>query len=388
MSVEGVKLIFIIFSFPCLLYLSHQANGKMKTQFYSFILFCIWGLWSCSGNEEKVYPKVTDISESVYASVTIEPAEMYNVFSKVPGIIDTFWVDEGDTVVAGQVIAQIVAQHPELTAAQARLNVELAQQKYQGKANMLATIESEIQTAEEQFILDSLNFLRQKNLWEQKIGSQVEFDQRKLQYERSTNGLAAIRQKYNQTKTELDNAYRSARNALEQANINLSDYSVISKINGKVYAINKEPGELVMQQEPLAQIGRADHFLIDMAIDEVDVASIEIRQQAVITLDAYPNESYLARVTKIYPLKNNRTQTFKIEAEFESPPLKLYAGMAGEANILISEKKNTLTVPVEYVVDEHVKTANGKVKVTTGIRTMERVEIVSGIDSTEAIEKP
>jgi multidrug efflux pump subunit AcrA (membrane-fusion protein) len=360
----------------------------MKTQIYLFILFSIWGFWSCSGSEENVYPEVTDISESVYASVTIEPAEMYNVYSKVPGILDTLWVEEGDTVKAGQVIAQIVAQHPELTAAQARLNVELAQQKYQGKANLLATIESEIQTAQKQFLLDSLNFVRQKSLWEQNIGSQVEFDQRKLQYERSANGLAAIRQKYSQTKTELDNAYRSAQNALAQANINLADYSITSKIDGKVYAINKEPGELVMQQEPLAQIGHADIFLIDMAIDEVDVASIETGQQAVITLDAYPDKSYLATVTKIYPLKNNRTQTFKIEAEFTAPPPTLYAGMAGEANILISEKKNALTVPVEYVTDQYVHTANGKIKVKTGIRTMERVEILSGIDSTQALKKP
>ena len=357
----------------------------MKTHWLLGALLLLAG---CGGEDETIRPEVRSITESVYASVTIEPKDLYSVYAAAPGILDTLFVQEGQRVSAGQKLAQIVAQNPKLSAANAQLNVELAQEKYRGKASLLESIAEEIKTAEQQFQLDSLNYVRQKRLWDQNIGSEVEFEQRQLQYERSQNNLASLRQKYAQTKVELENAYRQSQNSLAQAQTSLSDFTVNSRIAGKVYALHKEPGELILQQEVLAEIGRPDSFVVEMSIDEVDVARIQTGQQAVITLDAYPKQTFNAVITKIYPQKNVRTQTFKVEGAFSNPPDVLYAGLSGEANILISEKQDALTIPIEYLADDHVVTEDGKVEVQTGIQTMERVEIISGIDSTAALKKP
>lgn len=345
-------------------------------------------LTACGNEKEHIKPDVQTITESVYASLTVEPKDLYNVYPAAPGIIDSLLVEEGNLVAAGEKLAQIVAQNPELNAASARLNVELAQEKYQGQASLLASIREEIDLAKSQLKLDSLNYVRQKNLWEEGIGSEVEFEQRKLQYDRTQNNLTTLQQKYSQTQTELENSYRHAKNALAQAQSSLSDFSVNSKIKGKVYKVNKEAGEMIMQQEVMAQIGHAEIFIIDMAIDEVDVARIKPGQSISVTLDAYPEEVFNAEITKIYPQKNVRTQTFSVEGEFVNPPEILYAGMSGEANILISKKDRALTIPIEYLSNGSVVTEDGEVAVETGIRTMERVEIISGIDSTTTLFKP
>lgn len=343
---------------------------------------------TCGNDDESIRPQVRDITESVYASLTVEPKDLYNVYSAAPGILDTLLIEEGDLVSKGQKLAQIVAQNPELNKARAQLNVELAQEKYHGNANLLETIEEDIETAERQLQIDSLNYVRQKNLWDQNIGSRNEFETRELQYERSKNNLAALRQKYAQTRTELENSYRQSQNALAQAQTQLSDYSINAKIDGRVYSVEKEAGEMILQQETLARIGAAEEFIIEMAIDEVDVARVKTGQQAVITLDAYPEQTFDAEITKIHPQKNVRTQTFKVEGVFVDPPEVLYSGMSGEANIIIDQKENTLTIPMEYYADGVVVTDDGEVSVETGIRTMQHIEILSGIDSTTVLYKP
>ena len=71
------------------------------------------------------------------------------------------------------------------------------------------------------------------------------------------------------------------QNEFKRANINYdinqklsSDYSIKSSINGKVYDILKERGELVTPQTPLAVIGKADTFLLELAVDENDIIKI------------------------------------------------------------------------------------------------------------------
>jgi multidrug efflux pump subunit AcrA (membrane-fusion protein) len=125
-----------------------------------------------------------------------------------------------------------------------------------------------------------------------------------------------------------------------------------------------------------------------MLIDEVDITKIELNQVILITLDAYEKEVFEAKISKIYPTKNERTQTFKIEGVFTNRPKKLYPGLTGEANIVINTKNNVITVPNEYINENsELKTDKGLIKVVTGIKNLERIEIVSGIDSSTLIYK-
>jgi RND family efflux transporter MFP subunit len=187
----------------------------------------------------------------------------------------------------------------------------------------------------------------------------------------------------------LENRYRQAQNALKQAQTSLGDFNITSRVDGKVYSVLKEAGELINAQQALAQVGHADRFIIDMSIDEVDIARLRIGQKVWVSLDAYEGQVYEALISRILPLKDERTQTFSVEALFTDSPDVLYAGLSGEANIVISKKENVLSIPLDLLIeDSKVLTNDGEVEVQTGLRNLEYVEILSGIDSTTILYRP
>jgi HlyD family secretion protein len=358
-------------------------------QQHIFILTGVLFLFSCSKESVQTKPSLSVMTESVYASVTIQPEDIYQIYSATPGILNHVFIKEGDIVKEGQTLAQITTTTPKINIESAELSVSLSRKNYQEQSGILASINDEIKAIKEQLSLDSLNYFRQQNLWEQQIGSKFELENKKLKYELAKNNLEILKKKYLQTQLELENNYKQSQTALKKAQSNLSDYFIHSKIDGTVYSLFKNEGELINQQEPFAQVGKSDSFIIEMQIDEIDITRIDISQRVLITLDAYPGQVFEAAITKIYPLKDVRTQTFNIEAKFKAAPPKLYAGLSGEANIVLSEKKNTMTIPLEYLLENNrVKTAEGEVEVKIGMKTLKHVEIVSGIDTTTVIFKP
>ena len=68
------------------------------------------------------------------------------------------------------------------------------------------------------------------------------------------------------------------------------------------------------------------------------------------------------------------------QALFDKAPKTLYPGLSGEANIIIANRKDVLTIPKEYLnEDNKVKTDEGLVLIETGLQNMDFVEVISGI---------
>ena len=346
-------------------------------------------MFSCSNNEDKIRPTERPLTESVYTSETVQPDSLYQAYAIVAGILDNNLVEEGDVVLKDETLIQIINSAPKLNSQNAKFSLNLAKENYTGNAAILNSILEEIEAAKLKYKNDSINYFRQKNLWDQKIGSKVEFDTRKLNYELASNSLKLLQSKYNRTKNELHTAVKQAQNNYQSALINTKDFMVKSKINGKVYALYKEAGEIVTTMEPLASIGSATNFVINMLVDEVDIVRISKNQDVIIQLDAYNNKVFKGKVSKIYPKKDERNQTFKVEAVFENPPNILYPGLSGEANIIIAKKDTVLTIPKEYLIDgDKVKTDDGLMPITTGLQNMEYIEVLSGITKDTQIYKP
>jgi HlyD family secretion protein len=344
---------------------------------------------SCGNGVESVKPKISTLVESVYASALVQPDSLYAVYSSVAGILDKQFVNEGDTVLNGNSLFQIFNKTPALNRENAKINLQQAREEYNGNAAILDGLQKEILTAELKLQNDSINFQRQDRLWKQEIGSKAEYDIKKLNYELSLNTLNVLQNKYARTKNELKNRVMQASNAYEAAIVSTKDFTITSKINGRVYAIYKNIGELITTLEPLASIGSADTFLVELLVDEIDIVKLNTKQKVIIKLDAYPEEIFEGKVYKIYPKKDERSQTFKVEAIFDRAPIKLYPGLAGEANIIVSVKENTLTIPLEYLMkNSTVNTDDGPVHVTIGAKNLKEVEILAGIDENTEILKP
>lgn len=346
-------------------------------------------LTSCNGNSETTRPEIRDITASVYASVTVQPDSMYRVHAAVSGILQKNQVEEGDLVTPGTTLIHITDRSPKLNTENARLQMELATANYLGETTPLRDLEARIRTAELTFRDDSVNFRRQQKLWSQNIGSQATYENRKLAYERSQNQLYSLRSEYKRLKNELRTKMIQAQNTYQSSLVNTEDYTVRSTIHGKVYALYKEPGELVVPGEPLALLGSPDTFVVEHLVDEVDVVSLEIGQMSLITLESYDDVLFETRISKMYPQKDERTQTFTVEARFVDPPKVLYPGMSGEANIIIGRREGVLTIPKVFLLGkDEVKTTKGIRKVETGLETLEWVEIRSGINTQTELVKP
>lgn len=330
--------------------------------------------------EEPITPQRINMTESIYSSVIIQPDSLYQVYAVISGILEKTFVEEGQTVSKYQALFKVTNTAPELNAQNAKLALDLANDNYSGGITVLQSIKDEINAAQLKYKNDSINYFRQKNLWDQKIGSKIEFDTKKLNYDLSKNNLTTLQSKLNRTKNELYINVKQAKNNYNTTLVATKDYTIKSSINGKVYAINKNLGELINTATPIATLGSDNKFVVEMLVDEVDIVKVVLGQQVVISLDAYKGEVFTAKVTKILPKKDERNQTFKVEAIFDKQPKVLYPGLSGEANIVISKRENVLTIPLEYLLDDDkVKTDAGIVTIKTGMRNMEYVEVLSGI---------
>ena len=167
------------------------------------------------------------------------------------------------------------------------------------------------------------------------------------------------------------------------------DYVIRSNINGKVFQLNKEKGEFVNMQEAIAVLGDKQDFKLEMLIDEVDISKVMLGQKFLVTLEAYENKVFEARINRIAPRMDDRTQTFTVEASFVKSPPRLYMGLTGEGNIVINEKGKALVIPREFLQPGNkVDTDKGTITVKTGLSNWSYVEILSGLNEGDKIYKP
>lgn len=347
-----------------------------------FVYVLIVLVFMSCGSEESTttLPQRKDITESVYSSVTIQPDSMYQVYAAITGILEKIFIEEGDEVQVNQPLFHISNKNVKLNSDNAKLGMQIAKEKYSGANPILEDLKNEIKLAQLKLQNDSTNFIRQQNLWKQKIGAKVDYDNKKLQYETAKQTLNTLINKYNRTASELKQQVEQATNNYESSLSQSNDFTIESKIDGRIYSIEKNIGELISIQQPIAMIGSKSVFIAELLVDEVDITKISIGQKVIISLDSYQNEAFEAIIHKIYPKKNERSQTFKIEAQFINKPKTLYPGLSGEGNIIIDTKANALVIPKTYLINGNsVKTDAGIVNVVTGLESLDMIEILSGI---------
>jgi HlyD family secretion protein len=356
----------------------------------TFIFALILTCFACGKSEELTHPLVQDISESVYASGVIKAKMQYDVFSPATGIIIEFMVIEGDTVAKGDPLFVVDNTISSLSAENARLSMEQLREKAKPSSATLMELETRLQLAKEKLRNDSILWKRQENLWSQGVGSKLEWEQRELAFKAAKAELTALQLKYNEVKSELERMYLQASNTLTIAQKQQSDFIVKSRMNGTVYSIMREPGELVSGITPVAVVGATAEFEIELQVDEFDIVKIKPQQPVYLTMDSYRGKVFEASVSRIEPFMNPRTRTFTVWAEFSEVPPVLYPNLSLEANILIAKKKDALTIPTSYLIGaDRVLSADGDtIAVKTGIKNLEWVEITAGLSKEQEVKLP
>lgn len=357
----------------------------MKYLLFAFFLLVAM---SCKKKTEVTSPTVVNISESVYASGIVKSKNQYQVYSTVNGLIQEIMVTEGDLVKKGAPLLSVLNESSKLNTSNARLASDYADLKANADKLKAAKVNSEL--AYSKLKNDSLLFVRQANLKKQGVGSVVELEQRELAYKNSVTNYEVSLLTYRDLKRQLEFASNQAKNNLKISNALAGDYIIKANADGKVYKILKEKGEFVNTQNPVAILGDASEFILEMKVDEFDIVRLREGQKVLYTMDSYKGQVFEAIVTKIEPLMNEQSRSFTVNARFISKPAILYPNLSAEANIVINTKERALTIPRNYLIGDSVVLVNKdeKRRVTIGLRDYQKVEILSGLSASEVIYKP
>jgi len=349
------------------------------------ILSCaLLGFISCKNKQESTKLIQTDIVESVYASAKIKATDQYSQKLTVGGKLIKYLVQEGDIVKAGQPIAFLENISPELTVKNAEMALQISDENNRQLNELLLQTSS----SKHQYIFDSTNYKKQVKLFQNDIGTQNQLDALKLKFETSQNIYLGLKERLKAQQQILKRTKEQAKNNLDIARKNNSDFTITSYIDGKIYSLPYKIGEMVIPQQEFAIIGNASNFYLEMEIDEADIAKIQLGQEIIVKLEAY-SQSFKAKISKIHPALDPKTQSFKIEGVFEGQTPVFYPGLTAETNIVVNTKKNAKVIPLTYLIDDKfVKTVKGNIEVKTGVRNFNQVEILEGIDASTEILKP
>ena len=280
----------------------------------------------------------------VYATYTgTAPIEAYaeaDVIAKVHGEVRELLVEEGDEVVKGQVLARLDGD---------RLRLELNE----SKANLRKL---------------QRDFERNVDLKSKGLISEGDFE--KIKYE-----MEALEASFNLASLELD--YTQIR----------------APIDGVIAERYVKLGNTIGVGEPAFRVTGLDPLVAYLHVPEREYRHIEAGQPVGIQIDALPGDPIVASVSRVSPIVDPQTGTFKITVEIFDEERRIKPGMFGRISVVYDVHENALQIPRSAIVEEtdtlsvFVVEDNLAVRksVTTGYGNRGMIEIISGIEDEEQV---
>lgn len=382
------------------------------------------------------------IKETVSASGRIYPEVEVIISSDVSGEIVELYVEEGDSVVAGQLLLKI---DPEVFISA----VERGVANLNNAKAQLATSRAQIQTniAQREELTTSLLQAERENkrnveLFKQDVISQAEYDQT---FSAVESAKASIRSAEANIKSSEESArgaeftVASSQASLKEMRTNLNKTTIKAPNNGIISSLSVEQGERVVGTAQMAgteimRISNLKTMEVQVEVSENDILKVALDDEVEIEVDAYLERKFKGRVTEIASsaaniagststtaLNTDQVTNFIVKVRIDpnsysdvKTNYSSYAfrpGMSASVSIITDVKEEVLAVPIQSVAvrvldedeeatirsDEEYKevvflyeadTAR-MVPVTTGIQDDEYIHIVEGItEGTDIISAP
>lgn len=354
-------------------------------------------LWQKSQPKEIVYseftPEKKDIQKTTIITGTIEPRNEVSIKPQISGIIAELMKEPGQTVQAGEVIARVkvIPDMGQLSSAESRVRLS--------DINL-----SQVET----------DFKRTKNLHEQKLVSDEEFEKARQQLKQAREEKAAA-----------DDALQVVRDGISKSNASASSTLIRSTISGVILDIPVKVGNSVINSNTfndgttIATVANMQDLIFRGNIDETEVGQLNIGVPMRITIGALQDMSLDAALEYIAPkaTQSNGANQFEIKAAIRLNPQSekdsdktihqaysgtntIRAGFSANAEIVLAEAKQVLTLPesaIEFVGDStFVNIVKGTDKekqyerraVDTGLSDGVNIEIKKGINDKDKVRGP
>ncbi len=129
--------------------------------------------------------------------------------------------------------------------------------------------------------------------------------------------------------------------------------SLLSPINGQVIVATTQPGQTVTTADAVVVL--SDHLIVRAQVDETDIGKIKLNQEAIIALDAYPDQKINAKVEHIYYESQtvNNVTIYNVDLFPAEVPAFFRSGMNATVDFKVEDKPDALLLPVEAVHQEN-----------------------------------
>ncbi|MDQ1386813.1 MAG: hypothetical protein QOF56_267, partial [Acidobacteriaceae bacterium] len=331
------------------------------------------------------------VVNSLTLSGAFRPYQQVDVHAKVAGFIRKIYVDVGDHVKAGQVLA--ILEVPELSAQVAGAKAEM--QRYR---DAIRRSESEIQRAESNHAAYHAAYGRLKQASESRPGliAEQELDDSMAKDKETSAQIESARAALAESESQLV----SARTDLERLSA-LEAYShITAPFAGVVTKRYADTGALIQagtasetQSMPVVQLAEWSRLRLVVPVPESAVPQLQLGSDVQVHVSAM-NRDFEGRVARFADALNDETRTMHTEIDVENSDGTLKEGMYAEAKIVLKRQNNALTIPIQalernsgggtvLMVDAQGRVEERQVKL--GAESSERVEILAGLAENDRV---
>jgi RND family efflux transporter MFP subunit len=330
------------------------------------------------------------ISNSLSIAGQFTPYQNVELHAKVAGYIKNIYVDIGDRVHTGQVLA--VLEIPELVA-----QVDEAQAAVHHAEEEIQRAQSEVYRAQADYVALHANAVRLINTDQARPGliAQQELDDATAKDRASQAQVDAAKSAVAATKQQL-----AVAQANQQHYAALNNYAkIVAPYDGVVTWRFSDTGSLVQAGTsntsglPVVTVAQSDLLRLRIPVPESLAAKVRIGDSADVTVQA-TGEHFTGKVTRFTDALDPSTRTMQVEIDVPNPNYHLQPGMYANVTLLANSHADALTVPVTAILRSGDKTsvlvvdANDRVQVRQvklGVESSNRTEILSGLQEGERV---
>jgi len=296
--------------------------------------------------------RARDLEAIVSASGKVQPKRQVNVSAQTPGRVTRIAVEEGQRVKAGQFLLEIDPKQLEGQLQRGEASVAAAQSSLLGARTSVEQGRANLELARQ-------NLKRQEDLWKEGLTTKENLE--KAQNE-VTVREADLRARTQDIETN-EQRIKQEQAGLSTTRYNLNQIIITAPMDGLVTRRSIEEGETAvvgtMNNAGSVLLTIADMSVIEaeVEVDETEIPSVALKQEAKVTIDAVPDRTFKGRVTEIgnSPIQTSTTQntgqrqatTFKVVITLDEPVPDIRPGFTCTAEITTAKRTDVVAVPIQ-----------------------------------------
>jgi len=312
-----------------------------------------------------------DIASIVTASGEIKPKTYVNVGANAIGRITKLFVQEGQHVKKGQMVAQLENVQPASDVAAMKATLQSNEMDRMAAEANLKTSMAQLNSSQADAVRIKQDHQRAESLYKNDLISKADYETKKAAYEVSSAVLAQDQARVSQARAQLESAQghiSQARAQLVHASDALGKTSYAAPFDGVVTYLPVREGESVVvgiqnsQGSLLMTIADMSVITAEVRVDETDIVNVKIDQPAEITIDALPGKTFHGKVTQIgdnaivrssglatsqSTTSSQEAKDFKVVVTLSDAPDRLRPGLSATTKITTGTAKDTVTIPIQ-----------------------------------------